>query len=62
MPPDKIKFKQIADEFRTERMTVLLRDVQTHLDNNDWDAAEKAFSLLLQDLRRLGWAKEIADK
>ena len=59
---DKTKFKQIADELRIERVTSVLQIVQDHLNIGEWDAAEREFDLLLQDLKRLNFAKEIADK
>lgn len=62
MPPDKIKFKQILKEIQKEQIDLALQSIQLSLDKEEWDAAEASFDLLLQDLRRLGWAKGVADK
>ena len=59
---DKVKFKQLADELRDEAISRDLQIINNQLKNYDLDAAEKAFGALIQDLKRLNFAKEIADK
>ena len=59
---DKVKFKQLADEIRSELIATALVLIEQKLNTDDLELAEEVFDLLVQDLKRLNFAKKIADK
>ena len=59
---DKLKFKQLVDEIKDERIKIVLQSIGNRLNQYDLDEAEKEFSRLISDLRQLDHAKVVANK